>query len=297
MSKYNFVLSYDEEAKLSPEARSKYYVQLRDNFANSSSLKFYFSIFLQKIFHRPKKFILKRYGSKIFGFDLNVDGGKNLNGSNDAAKIYISSHQHFYDIINLINAIPERVIIMNSIDVPFLIKAILRINGVIFVDRKDKEGGPAAKNEGMQYLAKGYSVVILSEATLNGSPNKYLLSFHHGAFDMAQKMQVPIIPIVQEYCLDPDPKKLNMVSSCTLKFLPSVKVPVFSARSELYKLIRDVRDLMAGAKHTEYEKKYTGSSDVSTRDTSMQSLTHEYRKFVADQFATFHDMGVTYQDD
>ena len=51
-------------------------------------------------------------------------------------------------------------------------------------------------------LAKGKSVNMYPEATLNCTPSKLHLPFNIGMIRMAKRMNVPVIPVVQEYTYD-----------------------------------------------------------------------------------------------
>jgi len=97
-------------------------------------------------------------------------------------------------------------------------KILLDFNGVVYVDRSDNQSKFNSKIELMKYLAKEKSVVIFPEATYNCSPNKLYLNLYSGVIDIARKMQVPIIPIVQEYDYDTSITSYKCVKSCELRF-------------------------------------------------------------------------------
>jgi len=73
------------------------------------------------------------------------------------------------------------------------------LNGVIFVDRKDKEDMLASKKAIRAYLEKGRSVIIFPEGTWNLSENLLMLPMKWGIVDVASEAGVPIVPVVLDY--------------------------------------------------------------------------------------------------
>lgn len=257
MGKYEFVQPYSEEEKIENlEDRKKYYDMLKKKFENMQDPMLSIGAFLRSLPYPIIKFFLSRIAPIIFHYKVNIEKDETEPVLPEGPKIFISSHQHFFDALNVLHAISEPVIIMCSSDVPWWIKVIFRLSGVFFTERKNKNSTFNSKNKCMEYLAKGYNIVIFSEATYCGSSSKYLLSLYPGAFDACMKMDAYVVPIVQEYDVSLDSKKPNSVNECTVKFLHSFKVPLIIDRQELYDFIDKVRDQMATARHYLYERKY-----------------------------------------
>ena len=195
MKDFKFV-EKDVEKELTEEEIKNNYDFIRDYLKNSKYR--YFSefglIIREKI--NPK---VKELVSKIFKFDINVSGLENIP---EGPVIFACSHQDFNDITNSVYANPRHALTLNASTVRWIIKAMLVFNGAIFVDRDDKESRKMAKEEMERNLAKGRSVNMYPEATLNCTPSKLHLPFFIGMIDMAKKMGVPVIPVVQEYTYD-----------------------------------------------------------------------------------------------
>lgn len=73
------------------------------------------------------------------------------------------------------------------------------LNGVIWVDRKDKEDMAASKAAMLEYLAKGRSILMFPEGTWNLTGNQLMLPMKWGLIDVAKETGVQIIPTVLEY--------------------------------------------------------------------------------------------------
>jgi len=69
------------------------------------------------------------------------------------------------------------------------------LNGVILIDREDKESRAASKEKMKAALSKGVSVLMYPEGTWNVSPNKLIAGIFPGAYDVAKEAGVKVVPI------------------------------------------------------------------------------------------------------
>ena len=207
------VLSYEEEKKLSVSEKKEYYISLKQYLKDSHISKLE-KLYLNMCTALNKKMV--RYIiDKIKGYDLTVTGQENIpNGP----VIYASTHQDFNDHFNIVLSIPEHAIILNTSNVTRIFKLIMGVNGIVYVNRKDKKNRFESKMKLMKYTALGKSVVIFPEGTYNCSPNKLHLPTHSGVVDMAKKMQIPIVPVIQEYSYDNILDGKNRVNRCHVQF-------------------------------------------------------------------------------
>lgn len=202
------ILSYDEEKLLSKSDLREYYYFLKEYLKNQESTKY-------EVQERLNKSFTRTIVDKIKGYDLIISGEENIP---TGPVIYASTHQDFHDHFNVVLAIPDHAIILNTSTVTPLFKIIMSINGIKYVDREDEDSRFNSKLDLMKIIASGKSVVVFPEATWNCSPNKFHLPIHKGIFDMARKMQVPIVPLVQEYNYNPSKKGITNVNSCHVHF-------------------------------------------------------------------------------
>lgn len=76
------------------------------------------------------------------------------------------------------------------------------LNGVVYVDRKDKADKRKAFGKMLKILQEGKNLVIYPEGTWNLTPSKPMLPLNWGLIDLAKETGVPIIPLVLEYHTD-----------------------------------------------------------------------------------------------
>ena len=195
MNEFKFLSSKEEQA-LSREELLKYYEEARNYLKESEYL--YFS---EKGVQNREKLNpgTREMLSKIFKYDVNVLGLENIP---EGPVIFACSHQDFNDITNSVYANPRHALTLNASTVRWIIKVMLYLNGAIFVERENKDSRRMSKEEMERSLAKGRSINMYPEATLNCTPSKLHLPFFIGMIDMAKKMGVPVIPVVQEYTYD-----------------------------------------------------------------------------------------------
>ena len=274
------ILSYEEEKKLTIEERKKYYINLK-NYLSSlkySSTKHTYLNFCESL----NKKIIRCIIDKIKGYELFVENQEIIPNS---PVIFASSHQDFNDHFNIVLSIPSHTIILNSNKVPNVVKLAMNLNGIEYVDRENSQDKFCSKINLMRYLANGKSIVVFPEGTFNCSPNKLILPIHGGVIDMAKKMQVPIVPVVQEYIYDNS--KLdgkNRVVSCTVRFGMPLYVSFYDDEKEKKD---ELRDSLASIRYDLILKK-----DVFSRKVISN---YEYISFLLSRLHTMDLMGVNYE--
>ena len=190
------LLDPKDEKKLSSSELINYYKELREYLKNSEYLNYSDA----GIRNRERlNILIKKILNKVLNYQIIVDGYENIP---NCPKIYASSHQDFHDVINSIYAYPEHVITLNAINIRSILKVLLNLNGVIYIDRDNKESRKLAKLEMEKYLVKGKSINMYPEATLNCTPSKLHLPFYIGMINIAKRTGAPVIPVVQEYTYD-----------------------------------------------------------------------------------------------
>lgn len=105
------------------------------------------------------------------------------------------------------------------------------LNGVIFVDRKDKEDMAASKQAMMAYLNKGRSIVMFPEGTWNLTENQLMLPMKWGIIEIAKETGAQIIPTALEY--DREKKKCSVQFGSPMLFSPE------DSKAEAVSALRD----------------------------------------------------------
>ncbi len=190
------ILTTNEEKKLTNIGLLNYYEELRDYLIRTphESLTKGSLTTCEKI-NPMVRVILNKFS----GYEIIVEGNESLKGLQG---IYAYTHQSKMDHVNFIATNPNHTILLNSVILSNFYKLILSLNGVVYVDKSNKESKQRAKLELMRLLLLGKSITIFPESAWNCSPNKLHLPLYIGFIDMAKKTGSPIIPVVQEYIYD-----------------------------------------------------------------------------------------------
>ncbi|MBU5638396.1 1-acyl-sn-glycerol-3-phosphate acyltransferase [Geomonas sp. Red69] len=126
------------------------------------------------------------------GIKLEVEGLEMV--PTEGPVIYMGNHQGNFDILALTRAIPRLfswVAKEELFRVP-VFGAAMRRAGYIPLDRSDGRKALKSMNQAAQRIAAGASVVIFPEGTRTKDGN--LLPFKRGAFMLAARAGVPIVP-------------------------------------------------------------------------------------------------------
>ena len=132
-------------------------------------------------------------GTKLAGLDIVVKNKHNLEDHRPA--VFCFNHQSSADFFIILKLLRKDVtgIAKKELEMtPF--GPIFKAMGAIFIDRTDKKKALESMKNASEILKKGTSVAIAPEGTRSGS--KTLGKFKKGAFYLAIKGGVPIVPIV-----------------------------------------------------------------------------------------------------
>jgi 1-acyl-sn-glycerol-3-phosphate acyltransferase len=130
----------------------------------------------------------------IAGIKVVVEGKERV----DATKgcVYVANHKSFADSVVLFYALPGELTFLAKKEIykiP-LVSFALRTMDIIEVNRSDPEAAQQSIERAVHYLQKGKCVILFPEGTRNRGEG--LLPFKKGAFVLAIKAQVPIVPVV-----------------------------------------------------------------------------------------------------
>lgn len=121
--------------------------------------------------------------------------------------VYVLNHRSFADAVVAFFALPGdlRFLAKKELYKIPLVNFALRTMGMIEVDRSNPEAAAQSIDRAVSHLQNGKSVALFPEGTRNRGEG--LLPFKKGAFVLAIKAQVPVIPVVligAEKALAPD---------------------------------------------------------------------------------------------
>lgn len=129
----------------------------------------------------------------VIGQPLHIRGLENLP---DGPAVCVANHASYVDGLILTAALPARFTFLvqsGAAHWPLAGWTIKRM-GVCFVNRASAREAALATRELLRRLKEGDSFTIFAEGTFNRPPG--LLDFHSGAFVIASKAGVPVVPAV-----------------------------------------------------------------------------------------------------
>ncbi len=132
-------------------------------------------------------------GTKLAGLDIAVKGKNKLQDFRPA--VFCFNHQSSADVFILMKLLRQDVTGIAKKELEMTpIGPLFKALGAIFIDRSDRAKAIEAMKPAVEALKNDISIVIAPEGTRSGS--KTLGPFKKGAFHLAIKGGVPIIPIV-----------------------------------------------------------------------------------------------------
>ena len=111
--------------------------------------------------------------------------------------VYVANHQGYFDIpvvLGYLGNDAKSLVAKKQIDRIPLIRRWMRLLHCVFLDRDNPRSAVASLNEAADWVAQGYSMVIFPEGTR--SKTGEVAEFKGGAFKIAQKNKVPVVPFV-----------------------------------------------------------------------------------------------------
>ncbi|WP_341875657.1 lysophospholipid acyltransferase family protein [Defluviitalea saccharophila] len=144
--------------------------------------------YIHKVTHNWAKAMVRATGSKI-----HVKGLENV--PSHGPVLFVSNHQGNFDIPILMGFIdkPKGFIAKIELSKLPLVHTWMKLIQCVFMDRKDLRQSLKAMDQGIQILKSGQSMVIFPEGTRSkGGP---MGEFKKGSLRLAQKTNVPIVPI------------------------------------------------------------------------------------------------------
>lgn len=132
---------------------------------------------------------------RLAGVEVHVRGSEQIP---KGAVLFASNHQGNFDIPILLCGLdtPHGLVAKSELGkIPF-IRVWMRYLGCVFLDRNNPRKSAAAMNEAAELLQQGRSMIIFPEGTRSrGGP---IGEFKSGAFKIALKTKVPVVPVCIE---------------------------------------------------------------------------------------------------
>lgn len=109
--------------------------------------------------------------------------------------IYIANHLSQLDIAAVVGSIPKGMFFVSKKELSYipLLAQYMQVMGMIFVDRGNREKAIQSMEEAAEKVSKGKNLVTFPEGTRSATGK--LLPFKKGSFVIAQKRNIPIVPM------------------------------------------------------------------------------------------------------
>ena len=130
----------------------------------------------------------------LAGAKVIVKGQENIPA--DSAALFVGNHRSYFDIVLTLNHFPRvtgYVAKSEMLRYPLLNIWMKNIH-CLFLNRSDIKKGMKTILEGIEDVKNGISLCIFPEGTRNKTPDTFL-PFHEGSFKIAEKGDVPVIPM------------------------------------------------------------------------------------------------------
>lgn len=172
--------------------------------------------------------LLGDIGSAFAGLDFEIEGIDSLYRERPA--VFVFNHQSLLDSLVLAHLLREDVVAMVKQEMGNtpVVGPLLRQADTIFVDRNAPDQHEVLLRA-LDVLKSGRSLVIAPEGSRSTLGN--IQPFKHGAFYIARKAGVPIIPIVLHNVKDALPKGGWLIRPATIRITVLAPVPAESIRS------------------------------------------------------------------
>ncbi|MGN0384547.1 MAG: lysophospholipid acyltransferase family protein [Lachnospiraceae bacterium] len=187
----------------------------------------------------------------------------------DKPVIYAVNHSCFADTPIMGRITPQRsYILLGKQRLGFSDWLYFILNGVIFVDRKDKEDMAASKLAMIAYLSKSRSVVMFPEGTWNLTENRLMLPMKWGVINVAKESGGQIVPTVLEYSREQ--------KKCFVRFGEPMVVSPDDRQAEA---ITALRDTMAAMRWAFWERNGLFSREELNLDAQRQKLFYSVEEY------------------
>ncbi len=114
----------------------------------------------------------------------------------DTAVLYVGNHRSYFDVVLTYLRVPRLTGYISKVEmqkIPLLSNWMRNLH-CLFLDRDDIKQGLKVILEAVEKVKSGISIAIFPEGTRNSEPDT-ILPFHAGSFKIAEKGNVPIIPM------------------------------------------------------------------------------------------------------
>jgi 1-acyl-sn-glycerol-3-phosphate acyltransferase len=181
---------------------------------------------------------IARLGLRIAGLRVRVHGLENLDPQ--GTYIFMANHASNIDPPALLPILPKRTSVLVKKElfrIPVLGQA-MRIGSLVPVDRTNRERAIASLDAASEVMKRGINMTIFVEGTRSHTGK--LLPFKKGPFYLAERTQVPVVPvtIANTYELQPKGQRFAKPGTVDIYFHAPIPPQEFGEMPELMEKVR-----------------------------------------------------------
>ncbi|HEY6951304.1 MAG TPA: lysophospholipid acyltransferase family protein [Bacteroidota bacterium] len=182
---------------------------------------------------------------RIFGVSVHLSGLDNLEPGK--TYVYVSNHASMFDIPAVIASIPEEVRIVYKKELAYvpIWGWSLAVGHYIAIDRFSAKDAMKSLDAAAEKIRNGASVLLFAEGTRTKTGK--LQPFKRGAFSLAAKSGIPIVPLTINNSFNILPKGSLRVRPADISLI--VDKPISTAtvdgKADELKLMESVRNVIA----------------------------------------------------
>lgn len=156
----------------------------------------YINDFLKKFIHP----VLVQ-GTKLFDHCRLQLVGTNTIKQVSEPIIFVVNHSNGHDFPMAAQAIKKHFYILADFTMKkdLVVNALNRMNGCVYVDRKDSDSKKYSKVALVEHLKRGDNILLFPEGTWNLHASRILLPLNWGCIDLSKETNAPIVPITILY--------------------------------------------------------------------------------------------------
>lgn len=155
------------------------------------------SVFTENYLRIALRWRRKWANRSLWMLGVRIERSGAVPGPKDGPYIFIGNHRSYIDPIALLTDVEALPVAKAEVSAWPLIGYAARVTGILYVKRESKRSRADTLGAMEEYLKKGYSVLVYPEGTTITDPKT--LPFKRGAFRLAAKTGVPIVPTAIEY--------------------------------------------------------------------------------------------------
>ncbi|HTP13305.1 MAG TPA: lysophospholipid acyltransferase family protein [Bacteroidota bacterium] len=182
---------------------------------------------------------------RIFGVRVHVSGLENLEPGR--TYVYVSNHASMFDIPAVIAGIPDEIRIVYKKELAYvpIWGWSLAVGHYVAIDRFSAKDAMKSLDAAAEKIRNGASVLLFAEGTRTRTGK--LQPFKRGAFTLASKAEIPVVPLTINNSFNILPKGSIRIRRADIALVVDKPIPTtgLGGRSEEMNLMESVRSVIA----------------------------------------------------